>query len=78
MTSSNPDLKNIPLVISAQMAAYNVPGITAHLKLSGKVLSEMYQGTITKWNDSAIASLNPGVTLPSTAVVALHRSDSSG
>jgi len=78
VTSSNPDLKNIPLVISAQMAAYNVPGITAHLKLSGKVLSEMYQGTITKWNDSAIASLNPGVTLPSTPVVALHRSDSSG
>ena len=78
MTSTNPDLKNIPLVISAQMAVYNVPGITAHLKLSGKVLSEMYQGTITKWNDSAIASLNPGVTLPSTAVVALHRSDSSG
>jgi len=78
VTSSNPDLKNIPLVISAQMAVYNVPGITAHLKLSGKVLSEMYQGTITKWNDSAIASLNPGMTLPSTAVVALHRSDSSG
>ncbi len=78
VTQSNPDLKNIPLVISAQMAAYNVPGITTHLKLSGKVLSEMYQGTITKWNDSAITKLNPGVTLPSTPVVALHRSDSSG
>ena len=44
VTSSNPDLKNIPLAISAQLAAYNVPGITAHLKLSGKVLSEIYQG----------------------------------
>jgi len=78
VVSSNPDLKNIPLAISAQVAAYNVPGVTAHLKLSGKVLSEIYQGQITKWNDSAIASANPGVTLPNTPIVTLHRSDSSG
>ena len=45
------------------MVAYNVPGVLSHLKLSGKVLSEIYQGQITKWNDSQIASLNPGVTL---------------
>ncbi len=78
VVSANPDLKNIPLAISAQVAAYNVPGITAHLKLSGKVLSEIYQGQISKWNDSAIASANPGVTLPATPIVTLHRSDSSG
>jgi phosphate transport system substrate-binding protein len=78
VVSANPDLKNIPLAISAQVAAYNVPGVTAHLKLSGKVLSEIYQGQITKWNDSAIASANPGVTLPATPIVTLHRSDSSG
>ena len=41
--------------------------MTAHLKLSGKVLSAIYQGKITKWNDSQIASLNPGVTLPDIA-----------
>ncbi len=75
---SNPTLKNIPLAISAQVAAYNVPGVTAHLKLSGKLLSEMYQGQVTNWNNSQIASLNPGVTLPNTPIVALHRSDSSG
>ena len=45
VVQANPHLKNIPLAISAQMAAYNVPGVTAHLKLSGKVLSEIYQGT---------------------------------
>ena len=45
VSQSNPDLKNIPLAISAQLVAYNVPGVTAHLKLSGKVLSEIYQGT---------------------------------
>jgi phosphate transport system substrate-binding protein len=76
--SATPDLKNIPLAISAQLVAYNVPGVTAHLKLSGKVLSAIYQGNITKWNDSQIESANPGVTLPNLPIVTLHRSDSSG
>ncbi|MFZ0250576.1 MAG: phosphate ABC transporter substrate-binding protein PstS [Acidimicrobiales bacterium] len=76
--SASPDLKNIPLAISAQLVAYNVPGITAHLKLSGKLLSEIYSGTVTNWNASQIASANPGVTLPNLPIVTLHRSDSSG
>jgi phosphate transport system substrate-binding protein len=78
VTQSSPHLKNIPLAISAQLVAYNVPGVTAHLKLTGKVLSAIYQGTITKWNASQIASLNPGVKLPPNPIVTLHRSDSSG
>ena len=78
VVSANPDLKNIPLAISSQIVAYNIPGVLSHLKLSGKVLSEIYQGQITKWNASQIASLNPGVTLPATPIVTLHRSDSSG
>jgi phosphate transport system substrate-binding protein len=76
--SADPTLKNIPLAISAQLVAYNLPGVTTHLKLSGQILSKIYQGQITKWNDSAIASANPGVTLPATPIVTLHRSDSSG
>jgi phosphate transport system substrate-binding protein len=76
--TSNPDLKNIPLAISSQIVAYNIPGVLSHLKLTGKVLSGIYQGQITKWNASQIASLNPGVTLPSIPIVTLHRSDSSG
>jgi phosphate transport system substrate-binding protein len=78
VVSANPNLKNIPLAISSQIVAYNIPGVLSHLKLSGKVLSEIYQGQITKWNASQIASLNPGVTLPATPIVTLHRSDSSG
>jgi len=78
VVAANPDLRNIPTAISAQMVAYNVPGVLSHLKLSGKVVSEIYQGQITKWNASAIASANPGVTLPATPIVTLHRSDSSG
>ncbi|HUY86725.1 MAG TPA: phosphate ABC transporter substrate-binding protein PstS [Acidimicrobiales bacterium] len=79
-TTATPGLMNIPLVISAQMINYNIPGLSSstNLKLSGAVLSKIYQGTITNWNDPAIAALNPGVTLPSLTIVPLHRSDGSG
>ena len=73
-----PGLLNIPLAISAQMVNYNIPGFSGTLKLSGKVLSAIYQGTITKWNDPQIASINPGANLPGTTIVPLHRSDGSG
>jgi phosphate transport system substrate-binding protein len=76
--TTTPTLLNIPLAISSQLAAYNIPGVTAHLVLSGKVLSEMYQGKITSWNNAAIAALNPSVTLPNIPIVTLHRSDGSG
>jgi phosphate transport system substrate-binding protein len=73
-------LLNIPLAISAQQINYNVPGLRPgiHLRLSGKVLAEMYQGTIKTWNDPKIVKLNKGVPLPSTPVVPVHRLDSSG
>ncbi|NNN01452.1 MAG: phosphate ABC transporter substrate-binding protein PstS [Acidimicrobiaceae bacterium] len=76
--SANPGLLNIPLAISYQMIEYNIPGVTAHLKLNGLILSKIYQGQITNWNDSAIAAINPGITLPNLKIVALHRSDGSG
>jgi phosphate transport system substrate-binding protein len=76
--TSTPTLLNIPLAISAQLVTYNVPGLTAHLKLNGKLISSIYQGKITNWNDASIASLNPGVTLPNLPIVTVHRSDSSG
>jgi phosphate transport system substrate-binding protein len=76
--ATTPTLLNIPLAISAQIAAYNIPGVTAHLTLTGSVLAQIYQGTITNWNASQIAALNPTVTLPSLPIVTLHRSDGSG
>jgi len=78
--SKYPGLLNIPLAISAQQINYNIPGLSqsTHLKLNGKILSEIYQGKITKWNDPAITALNPGVHLSATTIVPLHRSDGSG
>jgi phosphate transport system substrate-binding protein len=71
-------LMNIALAISAEQVQYNLPGVTEHLKLNGKVLAAMYQGTVKTWNDPQIAALNPGVNLPATPVVPLHRSDGAG
>ena len=71
-------LMNIALAISAQQVNYNLPGVTEHVKLDGKVLAAMYQGTIKTWNDPQLTALNPGVNLPATPVVPLHRSDGSG
>ncbi|MHB8438762.1 MAG: phosphate ABC transporter substrate-binding protein PstS [Acidimicrobiales bacterium] len=73
-----PGLLDIPLAISAQMINYNIPGFTGTLKLSGKVLSAIYQGKITTWNDPQITNLNPGVSIPALHIVPLHRSDGSG
>ena len=76
--SKYPTLENIPLAISAQMINYNLPSVKANLKLNGTVLAEIYQGKITMWNDPAIKTLNPGVSLPAMKIIPLHRSDSSG
>jgi phosphate transport system substrate-binding protein len=71
-------LMNVALAVSAEQVNYNLPGVSQHLKLNGKVLAGMYQGTIKTWNDAQIAALNPGVNLPATPVVPLHRSDGAG
>jgi len=72
-----PGLLNIPIAISSQAVNYNLPGIK-NLKLSGNIIAQIYQGTITKWNDPAITALNPGVTLPATTIVPVRRVDGSG
>jgi phosphate transport system substrate-binding protein len=74
----DPALENIPLAISAQEVFYHLTGVTAHLRLNGRVLAEIYEGKVKKWNTPAIANLNRGVKLPDTPIVALHRSDGSG
>jgi phosphate transport system substrate-binding protein len=76
--SQYPGLLNIPLTVAALDVNYNVTGVKKPLNLNGTVLAEIYTGKITMWNDSAIAALNPGVSLPAEKIVTLHRADSSG
>ncbi|WP_027459794.1 phosphate ABC transporter substrate-binding protein PstS [Deinococcus murrayi] len=71
-------LLHVPTAIGAVVPAYNVPGVTQPLKFTGKVLADIYLGKIRTWNDKAIASLNPGVTLPGLPITVVRRSDGSG
>jgi phosphate transport system substrate-binding protein len=68
----------IPMFLGAITVSYNLPGVQTGLKLDGKTISDIYLGKVKSWNDAEIKSLNPGVTLPSTAITVIHRSDSSG
>jgi phosphate transport system substrate-binding protein len=68
----------IPTVLGSIVPAYNIPGFTGELKFTPQILAGIYLGTITTWNDKAIAAANPGTTLPSTSIVVVHRSDGSG
>src|SRR5580692_2313795 len=66
-----------PVIIGPITMAYNLSGVS-NLKLTPTVIANIFQGKITKWNDPAIASLNSGVSLPSTPITTAVRSDSSG
>jgi len=72
-------LGQFPSVIGGIVPVINVEGVeTGKLELSGKVLADIFQGKITKWNDPAIVALNKGLKLPETAITVVHRSDGSG
>ncbi len=68
---------HIPTVAGAVVVTYNLPG-QPKLKLDGTVIADIFLGKITKWNDARLSGLNPGVKLPDTDVVVVHRSDGSG
>jgi phosphate transport system substrate-binding protein len=69
---------NLPMVPGAIAVMYNVSGVTSSLNLSAQTLAKIFNGKITTWNDAAIMTENPGVTLPSTKITTFHRSDKSG
>jgi phosphate transport system substrate-binding protein len=71
-------VQQIPMFLGAITVSYNLPGVKSGLKLDGPTIAEIFLGKIKTWNDPAIAGLNPGVTLPSTPITVIHRSDSSG
>jgi phosphate transport system substrate-binding protein len=67
---------HLPTVLGAVVLTYNLPGTT--LQLDGPTIAAIYLGAIRKWNDTRIASANPGATLPNQDIVVVHRSDGSG
>jgi phosphate transport system substrate-binding protein len=72
------DLIHLPMTMGAVVPIYNVPGVNKPLVFSGKLLADIFLGKVKKWNDPAIAALNPGVTFPGAAITIVHRSDGSG
>lgn len=71
-------IHHIPTVLGAVTVAYNVKGIATGLNLDGETIAKIFLGTITKWNDAAIAKLNPKAKLPATDILVVRRSDGSG
>jgi phosphate transport system substrate-binding protein len=72
------DPVQIPTVLGAITISYNVSGVKKGLKLDGKTAADIFLGKVKKWNDPEITALNPGVSLPSTSIQVVHRSDESG
>lgn len=72
-------LAQFPVVIGGLAAVFNLDGIEpGGLKLTGDVIAQAYLGKITQWNDPAIASLNPGASLPDLPIMVINRADGSG
>jgi len=72
------DILHIPTVLGAVVLTYNLTGAQGELKLTPETVAGIFLGDITKWNDPAIASENPGLSLPANTITSVHRSDGSG
>src|SRR2546421_6588891 len=71
-------IMHFPTVLGAVVPIYNIEGVTQELKFTPAALAGIFAGTVKKWNDAAIANPNPGVKLPASDIVVVHRSDGSG
>ncbi len=69
---------HFPTVLGAVVPVYNLEGVDSQIKFTGPILADIFLGKITKWNDPALAKINAGVKLPSSAITVVHRSDGSG
>jgi phosphate transport system substrate-binding protein len=72
-------LIQFPAIMGGVVPVYNIKGVEAgKIRLTGQLLGDIYLGKVAKWNDAAIAKLNPGAKLPDQAISVVHRSDGSG
>src|SRR5450432_3914602 len=72
------DVLHFPTVLGADVPTYNIPGVTGELNFTPEALAGIFLGKIAKWNDLEIAKANPGVKLPGSDIVVIHRSEASG
>jgi phosphate transport system substrate-binding protein len=78
-TLTGADLLQVPTVVGAVVVIVNIPGVGLdQMRLTGPLLAEIYVGTITSWDDPALAAVNPGLNLPHLAITPVHRADGSG
>ena len=77
-TLTKGDVLQIPMFFGAITVSYNEGGAPKGLKLDGPTIANIFLGKIKKWNDPAIAKLNPGASLPGDSITIVHRSDESG
>ena len=75
--SAGPVLQ-VPVALGGAAIAYNLAGVKNHLKITTAVLSAIFLGQVTNWNDPAISALNPGVHFPNEPITVVHRADASG
>ena len=78
LQDSKTKILNIPTVLGADVPAYNIPGVSGEVKFTPDALAGIFLGKISKWNDKAITSVNPGVNFPDKDIIVVHRSDGSG
>jgi phosphate transport system substrate-binding protein len=69
---------HFPTVMGAVVITYNIPDLRKPLNLDGTLIADIFQGKITRWNDSRIVAQNRGVRLPNSDILVVHRSDGSG
>lgn len=77
-TTRKTGVLHFPTVMGAVVPTYNLGGVAEPLNFTPAALAGIFLGKVKKWNDAAIASANPGVKLPATDIVVVHRSDGSG
>jgi len=77
MANIGAEVLHIPTCMGAVVLSYNLPGIDG-LKLTGELISDIYLGRITRWNDGKIKALNPDLPLPDRTIIPVYRSDGSG
>jgi phosphate transport system substrate-binding protein len=78
LTQAKTKTLHFPTVLGANVAAYNIPDVKEELNFTPEALAGIFLGKITKWTDPQLRNANPGIKLPNSDIVVIHRSDGSG